>query len=406
MFGGTLFMPDVEFGSNSFDNAGAAAQGASGVVAPIHKESSAADVSVIPEVALAKRLSENLVIGIGMYGVAGMGTDYRDTVFSSTDMGMGGLSKNGSFGMRTNLQLMRFALPIAYETSGFSIGIAPMIQYGSLNIATVQPTQQKDMMGNLLSNPQGTGVSDDLGFGYEIGVAYTISGLTLGAKYQSAIDMEYTHTIADATKQFGLSGFSDNLEQPAEIGIGASYELSGNTIALDYKMVNWASASGYKDFGWEDQNVIALGYQYEQKGDWAVRLGYNYASNPIKELDGSGATSPDGFNPNGMPKNYENAAINFFNMAGFPAVVEQHFTLGGTYFVSEKVSFDLAYTYAPKVDFSYDTTAMAQGLAGQMVMQGGGDQAAAGAAMMSTGPSSADVGHSQTALTFAMNCEF
>ena len=40
------------------------------------------------------------------------------------------------------------------------------------------------------------------------------------------------------------------------------------------------SAKGYKDFGWEDQDVYAIGYQYAQD-NWAVRLGYNYAESPI-----------------------------------------------------------------------------------------------------------------------------
>jgi long-chain fatty acid transport protein len=415
MFGGTLFMPDVEFGSNSFDNAaGSAALNAmndgttmpvSGPNAPINFNKSDADLSVIPEVALAKRINENVVVGLGMYGVAGMGTDYRNTLNSV------GMSSNGSFGMRTNLQLMRFAIPVAYEASGFSIGFAPMLQYGSLNIATTMPVDSDGDGMPDTADPQGVGVSEDLGMGYELGLAYTIDGLTIGAKYQSAIDMEYDHILSSVTQQFGLSGISDNLEQPAEFGIGASYEIGGNTIAFDYKQIDWESAKGYEDFGWEKQNVIALGYQYEVKGDWAIRLGYNYASNPIKEFNGAGARMdmttgmPVNMTADGMPTNYAGAAKNFFNMAGFPAVVEQHYTVGGTLFISERISFDLAYTYAPEVDFSYDTTAMAQGLGAQMA-GGANNPNGAGATMFGMADTSADVTHSQSAITFAMNCEF
>ncbi len=74
----------------------------------------------------------------------------------------------------------------------------------------------------------------------------------------------------------------DHLEQPAEIGVGASYAMDGHTIAFDYKQIKWANAKGYKDFGWEDQDVYAIGYQYAQD-NWAVRAGYNYAESPIKE---------------------------------------------------------------------------------------------------------------------------
>ena len=60
-----------------------------------------------------------------MYGVAGMGTDYRD---AHNPMGVNNMN------MVTNLQLMQFAVPVAYKMDGFSIGIAPVLQYGSLDI--------------------------------------------------------------------------------------------------------------------------------------------------------------------------------------------------------------------------------------------------------------------------------
>ena len=396
MFGGTLFMPSVEFGSNTFSNAGAAAQAGTGTQLPsqpIATEKSKADKSVIPEVALASRINENIVFGIGMYGVAGMGTDYRDTLDAST-----GVSTNGSFGMRTNLQLMRFAVPVAYSISGFSIGVAPMLQYGSLNIAYAMPNST--MTG---IDPQGTGVSDKLGFGYEVGAAYTIAGLTIGAKYQSAIDMEYKYTLETVSQAFGLQGIDDHLEQPAEMGVGISYEIAGNTLAVDYKQIKWGSAKGYKDFGWEDQSVIAVGYQYAVKDSWAIRLGYNYAKNPIKEQDGGYTTS---FNAQGIPSTYEGAVKNFFNMAGFPAVVESHITAGGSYSFSKMISVDAAFVYAPEVTYSYDTTGMAQGMAGQFVTQAGGIPAQAGTAAMSAADSSADVKHSQTGVTIAVNYKF
>jgi long-chain fatty acid transport protein len=400
MFGGTLFMPNVEFGSNTFDNAaGAAASAFGGPVptasAPISTEKSSADMSMIPEVAIASRINENLVVGIGMYGVAGMGTDYRDTILDN------GTSDNGSFGMRTNLQLMRFAVPIAYEVAGFSVGIAPMLQYGSLNIAYAMPADTDGDGAPDSADPQGTGVSEDFAFGYEIGAAYNfeavgMKGLTLGAKYQSAIDMEYDYTLSVASEAFGLQGIGDNLEQPAEIGVGVSWDIfeTGNTVAIDYKQIRWGDAKGYKDFEWENQNVVSVGYEYAAS-TWAVRLGYNYAKNPIKEQTGA----------NMMAGDYEGAVKNFFNMAGFPAITESHMSIGGSYNFSKMVSVDAAFVYAPKVSESYDTSAMGQGLAYNMVQPVLGD-AAAGAAAMNTQNSSADVDHSQMGVSVALNYAF
>lgn len=309
-FGGTVFMPTVK---STFNGTGE----------PENK--SAADLSVIPEVSIAQQVSENLSWGIGMFGTAGMGVDHRA-------MSGGGFN---NFNMVTNLQLMQFAVPVAYTTGGFSVGIAPVLQYGSLDINYAGSTTK--------------GVAQDFGFGYNVGAAYAVSGLTLGASYKSAIDMKYDGQIATAANtDFHLSGFTDNLEQPAEIGVGASYVMGAHTIAADFKTIKWGSAKGYKDFGWEDQKVYVIGYQFAQNG-WALRAGYNHGKNPIKSQDGS---------------TYPGAVINFFNLVGFPGIIEDHYTLGASFDLSKSLSVDLAYVYAPKTTETYDTSMMTTAMSG------------------------------------------
>ena len=351
-----------------------------------------------------------------MYGVAGMGTDYRDDVaVFSNGMGQypspsGNQSQyqgtmSGTNQLSTNLQLMRFAVPLAFHSdTGISVAVSPILQYGSLEISynngSYFNAPDVNSTGGVNFNPvnvrTGSGYSQDFGFGYQLGLSYEISGLMIGAEYTSSIDMEYKHQISDATKNFGINGgkgFGDHLEQPADFGVGASYKFAGNTIALDYKRIQWSSAKGYKEFKWDDQDVLAIGYEYAAK-EWAVRLGYNYASNPIKEQKASN-----------MQTDYDGAAINYFNMAGFPAVVESHYTLGGTYKVSDTIGIDAAYTYAPKVTTTMDTSAMtqAQVYAGTYAMTNSVAQAQGAAGMSS---SKATVSHSQQALTLAMTIKF
>lgn len=298
-FGGTIFMPNVSY------------DGGAGFI------DSDADLSVIPEVAIAQKASDNFYWGVGMFGTAGMGTDYRKDATGST------------LNMVTNLQLMQFAVPLAYKAEGFSFGIAPVLQYGSLDI-------NYDFGGNV-----GAGVAQDFGVGYNIGVAYEMNGLTLGASYKSAIDMTYDGQLSGATAPFAAGVFpaamGDNLEQPAEIGLGASYTMDGHTFAVDYKKIKWSDAKGYKDFKWEDQNVYIIGYQYAQD-NWAVRLGYNHSSSPIKDQSALGAPG---------------LALNMFNLLGFPATVEDHYTVGGSYAFSKMTSLDLAYTYADEAKDSF-----------------------------------------------------
>ena len=291
-FGGTFFMPDV-----SYDN---------GMGAGYKK--SDADLSVVPMVAVASKVTDNFYIGVGMWGTAGMGVDYREEA--------------ANFKMVTNLQLMQFGVPLAYKIADFSIAVTPLLQYGAL-----------DINFDTGSGETGAGVAQDLQFGYNIGLAYDIKGLIIGAVYKSQIDMDYKEQITGAGQAFGLT-LGSELSTPAELGLGVSYAFGANTIAIDYKNIAWSDAKGYKDFKWEDQDVISLGYEYTAK-DWAARVGYNYASSPISD------------------QGVANTAINTLNILGFPGIVESHYTLGGTYNITAQTSLDAAYVYTPESKETY-----------------------------------------------------
>ena len=192
-----------------------------------------ADKNFIPYFAYTKSLDDNLYFGLGLFGSAGMGVDFRN-------------SQNASlFDARTNLLLLKIAPTLAYKNEDFLFGISPLIQYGELNISYIDPT----------NTPNGLGKSDDLGYGYKIGAAYNLTpNLKIGATYQSAIELVYTNSLSTASTpfvNFGLisSSFSDKLEQPQEYGVGLSYDINNFTFSTDYKKIEWGSAIGYKDFG-------------------------------------------------------------------------------------------------------------------------------------------------------------
>ena len=330
-FGGTVFMPDIKTQLNSNPQAVAG-----GMMAPQPKMTSDADINMIPEVSLAHKINENFYVGIGMWGTGGMGTDYSQGAGLNNTILQGGFS---NFDMVTNLQLMQFAVPFAYKTDGLSIAIAPILQYGNLDISYSLPSPFAPPPYPTV----GAGLAQDFGFGYSLGATYDFSnGLVLGAVYKSTIDMEFTNQLSTATVPFGITlPDGDHLEQPAEIGVGLAYTMDQHTFAFDYKKIQWSDAKGYKDFQWEDQNVYAFGYQYAQD-NWALRLGYNYASSAVVET----------INP----------AINMFNLLGFPATEEQHYTVGGTYAFNNQFSVDLAYVYAAENTETFDVSALGMGI--------------------------------------------
>jgi long-chain fatty acid transport protein len=364
-FGGTVFMPDVKYSTKATSGSMSGGELASG--------DSDADMSMIPEVSLATNLGNGFFAGVGMWGTAGMGVDYR---------GQGGME------MVTNLQLMQFGLPLAYKTAGFSLGVTPIMQYGALDVNY----DFSSMMGNAAgTNMAAAGVAQDFGYGYTLGAAYEIAGLTLGAVYKSPIEMEYKGMMSKVTKPFTGTVFSpfasvmgDKLEQPAEMGVGASYVMGASTFAVDYKQIKWSDAAGYESFGWDDQDVIAVGYQYATPV-WAVRLGYNYGKNPIKDAGAIAANSSM------TGTDYAGNALNMFNLMGFPATVESHYTVGGTYSFSKTTSLDLAYVYAPEVSTTLTTVPY---------------DLDANPANGATGDTQTTVKHSQSSFSFQLNYNF
>ena len=275
------------------------------------KRESDADISIIPAVAIASQISENIYIGAGMWGTAGMGTDFR----GHPDL----------FDMETTLQLMQFAVPVAYKFNGLSVGISPILQYGSLDIHYN------------FGGPVGDGQHQDFGIGGSVGATYDFgNGLMIGAVYKSKIRMDYGNAIPVATAPFGLN-FGPHLDQPAEFGIGLGWRKGPHGIAIDWKRIKWGNATGYKEFNWDDQDVFAIGYQYDA-GTWSARIGFNHGKTPIKA---SG-----------------NPAIDMFNLLGFPATQENHLTVGGTYVFNENFSADLAAVYGFNKKSSADVSGM------------------------------------------------
>lgn len=325
-FGGTLFMPDIQTGLNG--------------MLPPQSHTSDADINMIPEVSIAHKINDNWYVGVGMWGTAGMGVDYSKATLNPM------MGQMGNLNMVTNLQLMQFGVPIAYKAEGLSLAVTPIMQYGNLDINYRMPTMTGDIEN------VGAGLAQDFGFGYNLGVTYDfaaqgMAGLTLGATYKSSIEMDYDNQLTTAVGPFTMGQpltllpHGDTLEQPSEYGVGIAYVTGQHTFAFDYKKIQWSDAKGYGDFGWEDSDVYAFGYQYSQD-NWALRAGYNHADSAVVEV--------------------MDPRLNFFNLLGFPANAEDHYTVGGSYALSKAFSVDLAYVYSPKTTDTFSVAPLMPGI--------------------------------------------
>jgi len=302
--GATILMPDVTFESdaNANGNMTRANNGAT-------SDNSTAGNGMIPSVAVINKIDNTFAWGLALYGVGGMGVDYREAS-DTTAVGLNNINDN--------LMLMRMSIPLAYTISGFSIGVAPVIEYGSL------------AMNN--------GVTTDIATGYEIGAAYSISDFSFGLDYKSAVTHNFKNTfnstISAVSGQLDATNIQSKLDTPSVLGLGISYKIGASTIAIDYKKIAYGSAKGFEDFGWEDQSVYAIGYEFTTKS-WALRAGYNHASSPLP-------TDITGTNVGNMTS-FGQVTGSFMQ---FPAVTESHITFGGSYNFSKVLSVDLAYMIA------------------------------------------------------------
>jgi long-chain fatty acid transport protein len=314
MFGATLFMPEVKA-----KNANANGQEAT----------SKADTSLIPAVSHAGRISDTLAYGIGMFGGSGMGADYRN------ENGMTPQENKGLSDMRTNFQYMRFVPSIAYKKENLRVGVGLTLAYGALDIAAVLPTDPQDMS---TYKQRGGGMSDDFGFGGQMGVGYTVTpNILVGGYYQTEVATEYEDVF-----DFNMDGVYDDLKlnQPAEYGVGIGYKTDKIRASLDVKQIKWSSADGYDSFGWDDQTVYSLGLEYKTASDLAIRAGYSHANSPLDDGNFKGATV------GGAQMRPQD--VTYFNMMGFPAISEDHYTVGLGYKFNNKMGIDIAYVYAPK----------------------------------------------------------
>jgi len=322
-FGATAFMPTVTatvgrmFGGNGSTT------------------TSDADFSIIPTVSHSDHISENLSYGVGMFGVSGMGVDYRN----ETDMGLGN--------MRTSLQFMRFVPSLSYKMDDLRLGAGLTVAYGALNMAAITPSNPADPMNT--SAQRSGGLSEDIGFGAQLGLGYHVTpSFTVGAYYQTQVDMTYDD-VFDFDAGNMQNGYDDlDLSQPAEAGIGFGYTSSCKcySVTFDYRRIMWSDADGYDAFQWDDQDVFVLGGSYKATDALTLRAGYNYAESPLHDKTFTTATV------GGVP--FQPGNIAYFNALGFPAYSDSHITGGLSYQISKSTGLDVAYVYAPEVEETVD----------------------------------------------------
>jgi long-chain fatty acid transport protein len=282
-----------------------------------------------PAIGIYTPINQDWRFGLAAYGVSGLGVDYKDTNLKNSGL--------GRFDIKTDLQIMKFSPNVAYRIMpNLSVGAALQVNWAQLDL--------------------GEGSAHTFGFGTQIGAIFKpVDALSLGLTYQSPQSHKFRRVFnfnADlngdgaTTAAFGEDNIFDTLtlEQPQQVSLGVAYDIIPKKLLaeVDGKWINWSGAKGYDDFDWRDQYVIAVGLQGKPLEWLALRAGYNYGRNPVKEHNG--------WNPQGITTIQGTTAsvaqIEGFRVVGFPAIVEHHLTVGAGINISPKVSLNVGYVHA------------------------------------------------------------
>jgi len=284
----------------------------------------------IPALALAGPITNTdgaLLWGLAVYGVSGLGVDYIGT---SIDTALAPTAFPLVAGSRTELKLGEIAPALAYRISSeWSVGLAVDVDYGRLDL--------------------GDGGRHGFGVGVQPGVTFKpTDALTLGVSYVSAKPITYKNVT-----DFDGDGTLDKLKlaSPQQVKFGLGYELIPGRLHLSSEVswVNWAGAAGYSDFGWQNTWNYAVGLDYAViPGQLNLRVGYDFGNDPVKAENGFNGAGAPGNVTSVQGKNVPNYYYQTFRIIGFPALVDQHLSLGLEYHATEHVAIDLGYTHSFK----------------------------------------------------------
>jgi long-chain fatty acid transport protein len=315
-----------------------------------YSEESDSDYFIIPEFGYNQMLSNNLALGVTVYGNGGMNTDYPGNAINSgvtgfcdadgsgtptpADVGVfNGLCGQGALGV--DLMQLIVAPTVAYQVApNHSIGISPLLGYQRFKAEGLHA------FAGISSDPANVtnrGYDDAWGFGVRIGYMGKITpAITIGAAYATKVDFE------EFDKYKGLFAEQGDLDLPENYNLGIAWQVtSALKLAADYQRINYSGVNSIGNaadsfftggllglnngsgFGWADMDIWKLGAEFKLGPQMTLRAGYSYADSPLDGSDPAEAT---------------------FNIIA-PGVIEHHITMGMTYTTASGNEMTVAYMH-------------------------------------------------------------
>lgn len=290
------------------------------------KNESDGDFFFVPEGGYNAMLDANTSFGVSIYGNGGMNTEYKTNTFAGLGAGTSPLG----------VDLAQLIIAPTWSkklNNNNAIGASLLLGYQRFKATGLEAFGGNSTDSTKLTN---NGYDSSTGTGVRIGWTGNVSPtVTLGAVYSSKVSM------GKFDKYAGLFAEQGDFDIPANFAVGMAVKVNPKTnLVLDVQKIEYGSVKSIANpldaapsgatslganegagFGWKDQTVIKLGFDYKHSNEWTLRAGWNHGNSPI----------PD--------------SQLLFNIIA-PAVVEDHLTLGATMHTGKSSEVNFAFMHA------------------------------------------------------------
>lgn len=292
----------------------------------------------IPHGYLAKQMSDNLWLGLGMTVPFGMGTEFNE--------GWGGRYR----GVEATILTYDVNPNIAWKVNDkFSIGAGVSVQYAKAQLVTHMPIPVLTHEGKKIDDVRARLRADSLAYGWNVGLMWEpTDNVRVGLSYRSEIEhnAEGDLTIKgnESVKVPMMFEAETTVTAPAWAMLTAAWDI--NTQYSVYGTFRWTDWSSFDELviespnlsallpgltggeldsvpgitnKWQDTYLFTVGADYRYNDKWTFRTGIGYETSPID-----------------IPQN---------RMAIIPDADRWWFSVGTNYKYNENVEFDLSFAH-------------------------------------------------------------
>jgi len=257
--------------------------------------------------------------------------------------GGGGASKwatprTSGAGITTNDQEITYEM--VYIQPSMAFKVSDKVSYGIGPILSRATMKTDSIYGNFAATTDPNSKSTFWGLGFQVGGVWQLEDVNKGT---FALNVRSPVWHQDTGSVYNNTVFVSPIDTPLQVTAGLEFQpMDKLTVAMDYKFINWEGTEtigAWPDgaggqpagFGWDNQHIVMFGAEYALDDATNLRAGFSHGNSPI-------------------------ASNNVFANYLFPAIVENHFTVGADTDIGGGMNVGFSAYATPKASRTDDGT--------------------------------------------------